>query len=135
MLEHVPVVDEPQNAPDGQQQIGFRGKSAAQQQVGDDGTDKEHNGDDKAEQPQNFAFSVAAGFGLTVAAQGHIGVGNRAADGDGIDQPDDGCTPQQGNGQGHQHDEKYRLARCAACRLAGKHLRQQVVFGHGLQKI
>ena len=72
--------------------------------------------------------------GLSVAAQGNIGIGQCAADGDGIYQPDDGGAAQKRNGQGNKHNQEYGVARRAVFRLTGQKLRQEVFMCQCLQQ-
>ena len=99
MLKDIPVKDKPQNAPDGEQQVGFGFQIAAGEQVRDDGAEEKQERNNKAADAQKLAGCLAFAFGDAVAAQRNIGIGQSTADGDGINQPDNGRASQKGNGQ------------------------------------
>ena len=55
VFENVPVVDKPQYAPYGQEQIGFGFQGAAQEQIGNDGAEEEKQGKNETGSPQSLA--------------------------------------------------------------------------------
>ena len=133
-MQHVAQEQEPANGPDGDEEIGLRLQRIEVVQFREkfqDGKNDHYEHAHRAGEPfQRPAFF----FSQPVRRGGNHTVHNNRGNNRHIHDPADGSAPQQGNGQGHDHDQFHGPLRVSPLIQLRKTVRQNLVLGHVIEQ-
>ena len=100
-------VEEPDDGPGDQQEVGLRFQRIVGEQVREEEIDGEAQHDDEPGQAGDLLFPVARCPGRLVRSGGNETVDQRGADRGDVHDPADGCPAQEGDRQGQEHDQAH----------------------------